>query len=63
MYEEAIAAFKQAIRIDPDSALAHHQLGLTYLFSDDGSSAREQYKILKTLDSEKAQDLFNYISR
>jgi Tfp pilus assembly protein PilF len=63
MYEEAIASFKQAIGIDPNSASAHHQLGLTYLFSNDGGSASEQYKILTTLDSEKANDLSNYISK
>ena len=32
MYEEAIEAYKQAIRINPDYADAHSNLGLTYAF-------------------------------
>ena len=32
-YKEAIEAYKQAIRIDPDYALAHYNLGDVYLSS------------------------------
>ncbi len=30
-YQEAIKAFKEAIRIDPDDGLAHRGLGLAYV--------------------------------
>ena len=30
MYKEAIESFKQAIRINPDDAFAHYNLGITY---------------------------------
>ena len=60
MYKEAIEACKQAIRIKPDDAKAHFNLGLIYVFNDRGS-ALEQYKILKNLDSELANKLFNLI--
>ncbi len=61
MYKEAIEAYKQAIRIKPDLAEAHFGLGSTYLLFKDKSSALEEYKILKTLNPEMANKLFNYI--
>ncbi len=61
MYKEAIASSKQAISIDPDYANAHYGLGAAYAFLNDRGSALEQYKILKSLDSERANKLFNRI--
>ncbi len=52
---------KQAIRIDPDYALAHYNLGIVYILLKDRGSAMEQYKILKKLDTERANRLFNLI--
>lgn len=60
-YEEATQAYKQAIRIDPSFALAHYSLGLTYLTMGDTGSALDEYKILKTLDEDLADKLFNLI--
>ncbi len=59
--EEKIEACKQAIRIDPDNADAHYNLGGVYVILNDRGSAFEQYKILKSLDSERANKLFNRI--
>jgi tetratricopeptide (TPR) repeat protein len=59
--EEAIEACKQAIRINPDNAEAHFALGAAYAFLNDRVSALEQYKILKSLDLERANKLFNRI--
>ena len=59
--EEAIEACKQAIRINPDNAEAHFALGAAYAFLNDKVSALEQYKILKSLDSEWASKLFSLI--
>jgi tetratricopeptide (TPR) repeat protein len=59
--EEAIEFFKQAIRIKPDYVDAHNNLCLAYLGSNDRGSALEQYKILKKLDTELANKLFNFI--
>ena len=61
MYKVGIAAFKHAISIDPDYANAHYGLGAAYAFLNDSGSALEQYKILKSLDSERANKLFNRI--
>ena len=60
-YKEAIKSYKQAIRINPDYAMAHYNLGLAYCGSEDRGSALEQYKILKNLDTELANKLFNEI--
>jgi len=60
-WQDAIESYKQAIRIEPDDAKAHFGLGLTYFISGDKGSALEEYKILKTLDAELANKLFNLI--
>lgn len=62
MHNEAIEAFKQALRINPNDKKAHFALGITYLFVlKDRGSALEEYKILKDLDAELANKLFNLI--
>ncbi len=60
-YGEAKEAFKQAIRLNPDYAEAHYGLGLIYLSLGDKSSALYEYKILKKLDRELANELFDSI--
>ncbi|MBU0701915.1 tetratricopeptide repeat protein [bacterium] len=61
--KEAIEAYKQAIRIKPDFALAHCNLGLTYLHLGDSGSALDEYKILKNIDTDLANKLFNLIHK
>ncbi len=60
-YKEAIGAYKQAIKVNPDDVSAHYYLGATYDFLNDREKALEQYKILKNLDPEMANKLFNMI--
>jgi serine protease Do len=60
-YNEAIEALKQAIRIEPEFAAAHCTLGIIYLLQGDRGSALEEYKILKDLDRDLANKLFNLI--
>jgi tetratricopeptide (TPR) repeat protein len=60
-FNEATQALKQAIRIKPDLAEAHCALGLVYLMLEDSGSALEEYKILKNLDKDLANKLFNLI--
>jgi len=59
--QDAIEACKQAIIIKPDYADVHYYLGLTYLITGVNGSTLEEYKILKTLDTKKANELFNLI--
>ncbi|MAY83190.1 MAG: hypothetical protein CMP59_03575 [Flavobacteriales bacterium] len=51
-YEKAIALYQQAIRIDPNSAAAHYELGLVYNAVGDNQGAFEEFKIANDLDSE-----------
>jgi uncharacterized membrane protein YhaH (DUF805 family) len=60
-YQDTIESYKQAIRINPDYAETYYNLGAAYLRVGDKGSALEEYKILKTLDTEKANELFNLI--
>ena len=43
MIAEAIAAYKKAIRLNPDYETAHYHLGLAYRIKEDNQSAIEAY--------------------
>jgi tetratricopeptide (TPR) repeat protein len=60
-HKEAIKACKQAISLKPDDATAHYALGTAYLIMGDSGNALEEYKILKELDEETANELFDQI--
>ncbi|MGD0786320.1 MAG: tetratricopeptide repeat protein [Sedimentisphaerales bacterium] len=60
---EAIEAFKQAIKIKPDYVEAHKNLGTAYLAVGDKNSAMAEYNILKSLNSQFANDLLNQINK
>jgi len=65
LYKDAIEAYKQAIRIDPDRvicAIFRFNLGVSYLLIGDINSALNEYNILKNLDINLANELFNIIS-
>jgi len=53
--------FKQVIRIQPDYTFAHYSLGMMYLVQRDKNAALDEYKILKDLDQEIADQLFDMI--
>jgi len=57
----AIEAYKQAVRINPNYAEAHYSLGVAYLLIRDRDSALNEYKILKELDIDLANKLFDLI--
>lgn len=58
---EEMEAFKQAIRVDPDFAPAHYNMGIIYLIQGDKAAALDEYKILKVLDQNMAEMLFQRI--
>lgn len=59
---KAMESYKEAIRIKPDYAEAHYGLGFIYLRLGDRGSALDEYKILKDLNKELANKLFNEIN-
>jgi tetratricopeptide (TPR) repeat protein len=59
--KDEMEAYKQAVRINPDFAPAHYGIGHTYLIHHDKASALDQYKILKKLDKDIADKLFDEI--
>ena len=60
-YAKAIESYKEALRQNPEYAEAHFGLGLTYHYMGKQSFAIEEYKILKELDKDLANKLFNLI--
>jgi len=60
-HQEAVKAFKQTIFLKPDFADAHYNLGIIFLFLHNKGSALEEYKILKDLNQDKGDELFNAI--
>jgi len=62
-FQEAKDAHLKAIQLKPDFADAHLELGVVYVWLGDKTSAIEQYNILKNLDSNKAQELLDVITR
>lgn len=60
---DEIASYTAAIRIDPDYAPPHFNIGIIYLKNGDKAAALGEYKILKGLNAEMADMLFDYIYR
>jgi tetratricopeptide (TPR) repeat protein len=61
--QDEMETYKKAIRVNPDFAPAHYAIGKAYLNQADKASALDQYKILKKLDSDMADKLFEEIYR
>ena len=61
--DKAMEALKQAVLINPRFAQAHHALALCYLRNGDRASALEEYKILRGLDPDLADQLILLINK
>jgi len=60
-YEEAIDSYKRSLLLKPLMPQGHLNLGMVYLQLGNKGSAIEEYKILKELDKEMANRLFDFI--
>lgn len=60
-YSLAREAFTQAIRIKPDFPGAHYGLGQAYLGQGDKAATLDEYRILKSMNSDLANSLFDLI--
>ena len=61
LFGRAIEEFKNTIRINPDYVDAHYCLGVSYVILGRRVDALDEYNILKNLDKERADKLFNWI--
>ena len=61
--DKAMDALKKAVLINPGFAQAHHALALCYLGKGDRASALEEYRILRGLDSDLADQLILLINK
>lgn len=61
--DKAMQALKEAVLLNPKFAQAHHALALCYLRNGDRASALEEYKILRGLDPDLADQLIQLINR
>jgi tetratricopeptide (TPR) repeat protein len=61
-HPEAVEAFKQAITLKPNFAEAHFNLGVLYLELGSETQARQEYLILKQLESEFAEELLRKLT-
>jgi tetratricopeptide (TPR) repeat protein len=62
MYEEAIAAFKEVLKITPGYGDAYYNLVLAYLALGNGNAAFREYQFLRTIDAKAAEGLYNEIT-
>ena len=50
-YEEAIETYKAALKIEPNSALVHYEISMTYMYAKDyKSSIKHSNKVIKLND-------------
>jgi len=61
-YKQAIDAFENTVRLKPNNAFAFRKLGSAYLKVGEKDKAREQYQVLKQLDTQLSDELFREIS-
>ena len=61
LYRQAIACYRDAITVDQSHARAYYNLGRAYLEIGDRGLAREQQRILETLDATLADQLLRLI--
>ena len=54
-------AYKQSIRLAPNDPKAHFQYGMTAIVLNDKATALDEFKMLKKMSPDMANDLFNAI--
>jgi tetratricopeptide (TPR) repeat protein len=62
-YALAINSYKEGVRLEPNNAEAHYNLGMSYYSLNNRNAALEHYRILQRIDPDRATKLFNAINR
>ncbi|MGB8885580.1 MAG: tetratricopeptide repeat protein [Candidatus Korobacteraceae bacterium] len=60
-YSDAVQAFKEAIRLRPNFAVAYYDLGMVYLTMHQKDDALDTYRKLQAVDKAKAEELHSKI--
>ncbi len=60
---DAFFKSKEAVKTNPNDASAHYELGLAYIMSNKRDKALEEYRILKELDKDKAEELLQFYKK
>jgi len=60
-YQEAVTHLTEALRINPNLVWAHYYLGIAYLAIGDRNRALKEYEILKTMNPDSANALYEKI--
>ena len=61
--KQAVEAFEHAARLKPDNPFTHSKLGYAYLAWGKVERARGQYQVLKSLNSDLADELYDAINK
>jgi len=61
-FDEAIDSLKHAILLKPDFGKAYYNLGVAYMTQGDRDSALNQYNILRSLDPDRAEKLYDALN-
>jgi tetratricopeptide (TPR) repeat protein len=62
MYEEAIGAFNEVLKITPGYGDAYYNLALANVALGNANAAFEEYRILRNIDAKAAEGLYNEIT-
>jgi Flp pilus assembly protein TadD len=62
-YQDALAALKETIRLKPTYAQAHYSLGLVYASLKDRDGFTREFAVLKKLDPNLAERLYNAVKQ
>ena len=62
-WKEAVAAHKEAVRLNPNYGGAYYNLGVDYWRIGDKKAATEQYEKLRTLNPNNANLLYFQINK
>jgi tetratricopeptide (TPR) repeat protein len=57
-HREAIESYRKAVSIKPDYPEAHYNLALSYLMLNENALAHEEYRFLKNIDPQMADNLY-----
>jgi Flp pilus assembly protein TadD len=62
-YADAVEEYKLAIQQKSNYPMAHYNLALTYIAMKNRNAALDQYRILQSMDPDRAKKLYNLVNK